>query len=171
MRIRIAHLVGILGVVLLGVIVANTGGATHTGAANTVSQVNLPSSTMPPQERAGGPTAAPRGAPAIRLMPGVSGQITREDVVAFVQHSPMPRTLGPRSLPQVIRADLLRSDAISALLRGESTGFPATQLLWFVEVKGTFVFPGPRGSVLTNHLGYEVFQPETGNLVMFGGLG
>lgn len=114
----------------------------------------------------------PTGAPAIRLLKTTPGPITRDDVVRYVTLNKMPRTLSPSTNSAVTSASLLTSAEISNLLHGESTGFPDGKQLWFVQVRGIFVFPGPPGTLpLVAHLGYEVFDPDTGNLLMFGGLG
>jgi hypothetical protein len=83
----------------------------------------------------------------------------------------MPRTLNATSPFTVTHAELLTSLAISARLHGEQTGYPNNATLWFVQMHGTFVFPGPGGHTVTSHIGYQVFDPTTGNLVMFGGMG
>jgi hypothetical protein len=39
-------------------------------------------------------------------------------------------------------------------------------------MRGTFVFPGPpNGKSVTAHVGYQVFDPASGNIVLLGGLG
>jgi hypothetical protein len=82
----------------------------------------------------------------------------------------MPHTLGPSHTFAVTDAELLTSAQISTRLHGESTGYADNALLWFVEMQGTFVFPGLSGDVQAK-LGYQIFDPTTGNLIMFGSLG
>jgi len=55
-------------------------------------------------------------------------------------------------------------------LHGENPGFPDTVPLCYVEFAGTFVFAGPGNQALTFKKGYYVFDLQTGNLVMEGGL-
>jgi len=111
------------------------------------------------------------GRPSIRQMKTDGGVISASDVENFVQLEGMPRTVGPRSPMTDIHATLLTSAQISTLLKGENTGFADNTLLWFVEMRGTFVFPGPANepSVIA-HVGYQIFDPVTGDRVMFGGL-
>lgn len=83
----------------------------------------------------------------------------------------MPQTLNHTSSFTVTHAALLTSSKISVRLNGEETGYPDSALLWFVELHGTFVFFGPQGRTVTAHIGYQVFDPTTGDLIMFGGMG
>ena len=84
----------------------------------------------------------------------------------------MPRTLGRRNPVTDIHPELLTAAQISTHLHGESIGYPNNTVLWFVELRGEFVFPGPPGGQsITAHLGYQVFDPVTGDLIMFGSLG
>lgn len=97
--------------------------------------------------------------------------IAQGDVVKYVQHAVMPRTLGPARAFTVTHAELLTSTEISTRLHGEQTGYPDNAMLWFVDLRRTFTFSGPHNTVVTAHIGYQVFDPTTGNLVMFGGMG
>lgn len=110
--------------------------------------------------------------PGIRQMKRDGTPITRQDVIRYVQLAGMPHTLGPSPTLTVTFAELLTSAEISARLHGASTGYASNALLWFVEMRGTFVFPGPPHShVVQAHVGYQIFDPTTGNLIMYGGLG
>lgn len=111
------------------------------------------------------------GGSAIRLMKTDGGPITQADVIKYVRAAGMPRTIGPAHAITVTRAELLTSSIISARLHGERTGYSDNATLWFVEIHGTFVFPAYHGQVVTSHIGYQVFDPITGNLVMFGSMG
>jgi hypothetical protein len=117
------------------------------------------------------------GGSAIRTMPGVGKVITQADIIRYVTKKGMPRTLSGSRVDYVISVDLLTSGQISNLLHGEQTGLPEAKKLWFVTLKGVFFFPGPSSaqsgkvrSLPACHIGYEVFDPDTGNLYMFGGL-
>ncbi|MBV9259408.1 MAG: hypothetical protein JO215_15435 [Ktedonobacteraceae bacterium] len=89
---------------------------------------------------------------------------TRADILQYASQVVMP--IASRGHMQAKSAELLTSQQISKLLAGESTGFSKDHALWFVEVTGSFNFPGKGLS----RRGYEVFDPSTGNLVMFGGM-
>jgi hypothetical protein len=114
-------------------------------------------------------TTTPLGMAAIGLGDTTAhvatASITQNDVLRYANQFPMP--LVGRGKAKVTSAELLTSQQISTVLDGETTGFPDDHALWFVQVSGTFVFPGGKG---TSHHGYEVFDPSTGNLVMFGGM-
>lgn len=118
------------------------------------------------------PTALPSSATdGIRFIKKDGGHITRDDVIKYVQMTGMPATINRPSSITITRAELLTSSTISARLHDEQTGYPNEALLWFVEIRGTFVFSGPPGQTVTSHTGYQVFDPTSGNLVMFGGMG
>jgi hypothetical protein len=73
-------------------------------------------------------------------------------------------------MPSVVRVAFLTSAQVSALLGGESTGVPDDTLLCYVELQGNFTFPSPQGTTQTFTKGVEVFDAQTGNLLMDGGL-
>lgn len=128
--------------------------------------------SSPTTQNVAQPTASPSSATdGIRLVKKDGGPITQDDVIKYVQMAGMPGTLNHTSSITVTRAVLLTSSVISAYLHDEQTGYPDSESLWFVEIRGTFVFSGPPGQTVTSHIGYQVFDPTTGNLVMFGGMG
>lgn len=135
-----------------------------TAAPSTQAAPSLPAA------RAAAAQDSP-GRSAIRLMKKDGATITPDDIAKFIQLTGMPRTLGPLGPITDVRAELLTSAEISVRLHGASTGFADGTLLWFVQMRGTFVFPAARGQTVTAHIGYQIFDPVTGNIVMFGGLG
>lgn len=161
---HLQHKAGIVGIVAIAVVCLV--GLAFFAAIRTAQAA--PSSVAAQSASAG----ANPGGPGIRLMKRDGSPIENDDVVKFVEATGMPRTLGPRHPVTGVQAQLLTSAQISARLRGESTGDPDSTVLWFVQMHGTFVFPGPPGEpAITAHLGYEVFDPASGNILMFGGLG
>lgn len=131
----------------------------------------------PPATKGGDPSAnlgrhfAITGSPGIRMMPNVGTSIGKADVVRYVQLSGIPDLLNGSSLSAVASAEVLTSKQIGILLDGESTGFADTTPLWFVSLQGTFIFHGPSLSPKrTYQKAYEVFDPITGNLLMYGSL-
>lgn len=138
-------------------------GAPHPGAAQTGG----------PPPSASGARTAPAGLPAIApsasQMKTGGPAITKGAVIAYVQTHAMPRMSAPAQPFVVTRAELLRSDVITTLLNGESVGAPDDQLLWYVEVNGTFSGGGsPNTPPVTFHHGTWVFDPVTGNLLLCG---
>lgn len=148
-------------------------------AASVVGTLALAAFTsVPTIQTVAQPTASPgaakqlsAGGPTIRLVKKDGSPITQADVIKYVQTSGMPRVLTQAQSVKVTRAELLTSSEISVLLHGEPTGYPDDAMLWFVEMNGTFVFPANLGQTITSHVGYQVFDPITGNLVMYGGMG
>lgn len=140
--------------------------------ASTSSNTNGPLSS--PDSGAKSNTTLPQGFPAIRAgnsqatsrMSFVANPISAKEVLDFAATTAMPFDTN-HTVPKPTRARLLTGKQISQLLNGESTGFSDTKQLWFVEMTGKFNYRGetPKGPV--NH-GYEIFDPDTGNLIMMG---
>ncbi len=117
------------------------------------------------------PPGTHSGMSGLRVLKPDGSPIRASDVEHYVMTVGMPRTLGPRNPITDVHAELLTSAQISARLHDESTGYPASAQLWFVQMHGTFVFPGPPdGKSVTAHIGYQFFDPVSGNLLMFGGI-
>jgi hypothetical protein len=68
----------------------------------------------------------------------------------------------------VMHVTFLTSHALSIQLHGESIGRPDTALVCYVELQGTFIFAGAKGP-MTAHEAYEVFDAQTGSLILTGG--
>lgn len=120
----------------------------------------------------GHPLTAPVGEPAIipRFGPThVGPTFTASDASAYVVSHPMWRNLAPWMPPTVERVAFLTSKQVSALLH-VTTGLPASTLLCYVQMQGTFTFAGAAGTTVTYHTGFEVFNARTGNFLMAGGL-
>ncbi len=167
-----------LGALLALAIALGIAIAVNPGSASADSYSQQPSnSNGAVSSLSSGPSLPVTGMPAIRTMPGMAvaqanaqtgtKQITQAIVVQFVQQTGLPHTLPGSSLSAVTSAKLLTSKEISNLLHGEETGLPDSKLLWYVTMQGTFILPTYNGSV-TAHRGYEVFDPDTGNLIMCG---
>lgn len=122
------------------------------------------------------PTPDDKGIPALPAQTFV-GQVaqtqalTRTAIVTYVNTHAMLHALGTSTLPQAITRLIFTTNAgVDALLHGENPGFPDTIPLCYVEFVGTFTFAGPGNQTLTFKKGYYVFDLQTGNLVMEGGL-
>jgi hypothetical protein len=120
------------------------------------------------------PTETSIGIPAIRPTRAVAASdlstpaFTVEDVEQYINNNPMPRNLAINSKPTIVKITFITSQQASTLL-DESMDLPGDALVCYVELSGTFTFPGSNGVTVTFHKGYEVFDAHTGNLIMVGG--
>jgi hypothetical protein len=116
-----------------------------------------------PQNPYGGVAAiSPRHNAAGQAIP-----LTRNDVVSYALANSLPRAIGPQSAPTVHRADLLTAAEVKALLP-YTDGMPPT--VWYVELTGPYTFPSPPTiPSVTFPYGLEVFDAQTGNLLLVGG--
>jgi hypothetical protein len=78
----------------------------------------------------------------------------------------MFKTAGPVTVGQI---EFMSSEALSAQLNGESIGRPNAALVCYVELHGVFLFSGLGSTEQTAHMTYEVFDAQTGNLILTGG--
>lgn len=97
---------------------------------------------------------------------------TEQDVRQYISSHPLPPGL---SLPAgtklvIVKIAFLQSQQVSGLTEGESTGMPATHLLCYVELHGVANFSGPGGTTGTLQKIEMVFDAQTGNLLMDGGI-
>jgi len=107
--------------------------------------------------------------PHLATSSGTAPTFTATDAEQYVTAHPFANTnVTVIETPTVIQATFMTSAALSAQLDGESIGRPDTALVCYVKLQGTFLFMGPKGP-LTTHIAYEVFDAETGNLILAGG--
>lgn len=113
---------------------------------------------------------SPQGMPAIRATNGISrvqeivtSPIRSDEVGQFVGSTYLPYMVHP-AFPHVIGVHMMTSAALTQILKGEPTGFPDTKQLWVAEISGDFQYIGSGKG--TSHHGYEIFDPDTGNLIM-----
>jgi hypothetical protein len=114
--------------------------------------------------------ARPTGSPAIKSDTAVVPGYTLEDVKRFVGTHPIRTNDGQPRAFTISRAEFMNSKQVSDVLNGASTGFADDYMLCYVELAGIFIFSGPRGATRTYKRGFEVFDAQTGNLLMVGGL-
>jgi hypothetical protein len=161
----------------LGLLLTLGGSAPASGSAS--SDVSVSSDPFPIQSgyndcqptiiisKTGGPPPA-LGVPA--LQPHLQGipSFTADDVRAFLQVGGFPGADGPFKILKIL---FITSGEVCERLRGEGTGLEADALVCFVEVQGTFYpFSYPPGvHPKPSPYGYEVFDAQTGNLLVFGG--
>jgi hypothetical protein len=86
----------------------------------------------------------------------------------YVTGHPLPGTNGT---PTINRDVFLPSRDVVARI-GAYIGRAATTLVGYVELQGSFAFPNLQGGApFTYSAAYEVFDAQTGNLLIYGGLG
>lgn len=123
-----------------------------------------------------GPRPAHRAPAAVDGLPAIAPRAgTQAGKAAFSEQDAAQYASGHRmwhnmdgSRPTVVAVRFATSQEISALVH-TTTGRPADALLCYVELKGTFTFPGPNQDV-TYHTGFEVFDAQTGNMLVAGGM-
>jgi hypothetical protein len=87
----------------------------------------------------------------------------------YLLSHPLPGTQG--SSPTITRNEFLASEIVSQLLQGLPTNRPDGTLLGYAELKGSFAFWGPApGAPLKYPYAFAIFDAQTGNLLMYGGL-
>lgn len=167
-----AGIAGILGaIILLGV-------DAHGSTALAAPRLD-PAAPMGPValQATAAPHPQPLGMHAITVLPsggsgiGSAPAVTVKDTIQWSQSHPMPYTLNPTAPYTVTGAACMSAEAASQRLHGESIGLPATAEVCVVDLRGTFVFPGPGqpDSVIYTS-GVEVFDAKTGNLILWGGV-
>jgi hypothetical protein len=122
----------------------------------------LPPLNLPPTSPVGSAAITPR----INAIPA----FTLDDAKEYVAAHSLPLHVARDIKPTVTRIEFLTSQQVSALLHGVTTGFAANHLLCYVELQGPFSFAGPRGAIATYNRGVLIFDAQTGNLVIRGGL-
>lgn len=154
--------VGISQGVMQGTIAATKSTQGASGVSATVS----PQTAHLPSPLVGSPAIHPQYSQTDPTTPAY----TAADVIQYVGSHPMPHSISAGLHPVVVSVRFLTSNQISAMLGGESTGLPDDTLLCYVELRGTFVFPGPQSTTVTYARGFEVFDAHSGNILMGGGL-
>ncbi len=153
---RVFLLMGILVLLLLG-------GSAPVGAAGVVDPYPPHSRYMCMES-----SPPPVGVPAIRPHLPTIPAYTAEDVQRYFQQTGAQSAMGHVT---VLRVLFISSQEVCARLQGESTGFALETLVCFVELQGVFyphTYP-PGFHPLPSSYAYEVFDAQTGNLVMFNG--
>jgi hypothetical protein len=139
------------------------GGSAPAGAAGVVDPYP-PHSGFACAESSPLPTGVPAIHPYLPTIPAY----TAEDVRHYVQQTHVHSGTGRVT---VLRVLFLHNQDVCARLQGESTGFALETLVCFVELQGIFYplsYPAgfqPRPSLYA----YEVYDAQTGNLVMLSG--
>ncbi|MFL5702851.1 MAG: hypothetical protein ACJ8AG_08480 [Ktedonobacteraceae bacterium] len=155
-------ILGIL-IVLLGVIgiAALTNGGAR--AQTSTSQVNSSGSQRP--------IGIPAITPTLNTAAAGSPHFTVEDVKQYIAKHGFhggPTTTGGN--PQIRAIDFISSQEASARLHGASIGLPDTTMICYVELYGPFhvkaSLPAGAAPFPPSNIGVEIFDAQTGNLVM-----
>jgi hypothetical protein len=125
-----------------------------------------PSHELPPSVA---PTP-PKGSAAITPHLAAVPAFTLDDARRYVVTRPLPLGAARDYKPNVTRTEFLTSRQVRERLHGVVTGFPADHVLCYVELQGPFSFPGPQGAVATYNRGVLIFDAQTGNLLISGGM-
>lgn len=124
--------------------------------------------SSPPITQTPAPGSAEPGMPAIT--PGsknsTGATYGSADAARQVSSHRVLRTFGPSTKPIVDTVRFLMSQEVSQLFNGETLGVPDGTLVCMVEFHGTFLAPGPEGKTGTFQNGAEVFDAQTGNLLL-----
>jgi len=130
-------------------------------------QRSLPARELASQAPA---SPAPKGSPAITPHIAAVPAFTIDDAQQYVATHALLRGAARGYAPNVTRAEFLTSRQVSERLHGAATGYPADRVLCYVELQGPFTFPGPQGATATYSRGVLIFDAQTGNLVISGGM-
>jgi len=122
---------------------------------------NLPQNLSP---------TVPVGSPAITPRTTGTPSFSVDDAKQYVATHHVPMGMSRDTKPVITRAEFLTSREVSDLLHGAATGFPADHQLCYVELQGPVTFSGPQGAKVTYNRGVLIFDAQTGNLVIGGGL-
>lgn len=140
-------------------------------AASTIGDRTVPVSsaqgaTGPGWTLGGRPSERPAGIPAIQRRSDSTPSYTTADAVQYATTHQMWRNLSA-SRSSVVSVRFMSGGTVETLLH-TSIGEPSDAVMCYVEMTGTFTFPGLNGPV-SYHRGFEVFDASTGNLLLAGG--
>jgi hypothetical protein len=95
-----------------------------------------------------------------------TASFTEEDAKQYVMTHPIPRIANSIAGFTIAKVVFLSSKEVSQLMNGESTGASDTSLLCYVQLHGTLTLENEQGGHRTFHKVIEVFDAQTGNLLM-----
>jgi hypothetical protein len=140
-----------------------------TGAVPTSTITPPPAHTPIAFPRGGG--QPPVGVAGIRPHLGGVPAFTTDDMAAYVKQNPLPQNFGGNDQATIVTSQFLAGGDLKALL-GTSAGRPDEAMVGFVLLKGHFAFlgAGPNSPPPSFPYAYVLFDAQTGNLLMYGGL-
>jgi hypothetical protein len=153
--------------------VSDTGSSGGTGGPTAAR----PTITPPPQHTPipfppSGGGQPPAGAPGIKPHLGGVPAFTTDDMAAYVKNNALPQNVGGGDqTPTIVTNAFLTGGDLRALL-GTSDQQPDAAPVGYVLLKGHFAFPGagPNNSPASFPYAFVLFDAQTGNLLMDGGL-
>ncbi len=174
-----AFLALVLGAASCGGNSIATGTAGNTVNGSSGSGPNAGKVTPPPTRVPGsgysGPVTTKVGIPGIQpTSPGNYPAFSQDDVTTFVKTHGVPGAISSSENPQITHNELLSLGVIAPMIDDPtilSWNWGGKSQLWYVELHGDFVFPGPDTNPnLHFTVAYELIDPATGNIVGEGGL-
>ena len=167
--VRIVPLVVLVTLVAFaGIVLAahSFGTGSASAAGRTPPRLGVPPGGTPTRIKMAG---IPAIHPHMNLVNnGTAPTFTQADVLQYVATHPLGQTVRGSAAPTVVSVQFLTAQQVSAQLRGEDTGDPPGIPLCLVFVNGTFQTGGDDAGYapITYHVGYLVFDAQTGNLIM-----
>jgi hypothetical protein len=160
---------GLILLVGLGLVL----GLGQVGAANASvtpmpKYLGQPVPANTPQYPPGIPAIQPHLITANTSGSGSSPAFTAADATQYVTSHPFWHTKILVSGPvKVTHVEFITSSALSVRLHDENIGRPDAALVCYVQIQGTIILPGVKGAH-TVHTAFEVFDAQTGNLILSG---
>jgi hypothetical protein len=153
---------------------------TTSAYAYVAAPQSLQNAAPVPHPRTSNRQGQPIGYPAIRPHASTNNSatigtesspgFTVNDAIEYVKTHGIFKAIGAHGTVKVAKAKFMPSKAASVALDGESIGLPDDALVCYVELHGKIDFAGPSGVVVTFSRVYELFDAQSGNLLMVGGL-
>jgi hypothetical protein len=110
------------------------------------------------------------GIPAIKPRPDLKGlaiTFTEQEVKDFVKNNPLSGRIETRGAINLEMVEFLTGKDISTKFN-LSTGQPDNRQLCYVKLTGNFVISDRSGNQITYKYAYQIFDAETGNLLIQG---
>jgi hypothetical protein len=159
---RLSVAVGVLSLGLLLLAGCQLGG----GQAASALPTPPPAPSFAPFNAAT-PASPVQGNSAIQPHLSAIPAFTTQDMAQYVTSHPLPGSTGAASITRNVF--LPSQDVVQRI--GVPIGRAAATLVGYVELQGSFAFPNLQGGApFTYAAAYEVFDAQTGNLLMYGGL-
>jgi len=173
-KIRAFALFGVVVVVLVIVAIANVNSSEAQNATAQTGSTSVPSvnsgpasqtESLPSPSVASGVAAiVPRASTDSALT--ISGaKFTSADATQYVSSHRVPHAQSSAN-PVVDAAVFITSQEASTRLQGETIGIPAGSLVCYVTFHGSFTVSAPPNKTVIYTKGVEVFNAQTGNLLL-----
>lgn len=161
-------------VIVLGVFIAHQFHQLPVQAQTPASKLKLPPLPKEPVSYPAIPAQQPQGAPAIRP---AKGNLSSDEVQQYLTSHSAPVGIKGLANASISRVDCGQTvGRVSEALPGKTLGLPTDMPVCYVELAGNFTWynpptpQAPRGTALTFHTAFRVFDAKTGNLIVIGAL-